>query len=100
MKGDNIKYCALTTISLNMRSFMLPAALHLAKNGYDVTIGCARDDKFAETVPDDLTYLPLGIERGFSLKGTLVGIWQLYRFFRKNKIVFKVFFCRKRFIKI
>ena len=86
MKGDNIKYCALTTISLNMRSFMLPAALHLAKNGYDVTIGCARDDKFAETVPDDLTYLPLGIERGFCLKGTLVGIWQLYRFFKKNKI--------------
>lgn len=86
MKIDRIKYCALTTISLNMRSFMMPAALHLAKNGYDVTIGCKRDNNFAKTVPTELTYLPLDIERGFSFKGTLTGIWQLYRFFRKNKI--------------
>lgn len=86
MEDKNIKYCALTTISLNMRSFMMPAALHLAKKGYDVTIGCKRDDTFAKAVPAELTYLPLDIERGFSLKGTLVGIWQLYRFFRKNKI--------------
>lgn len=63
----------------------MPAALHLAKNGYEVTIGCKRDDSFAKVVPDELTYLPLDIERGFSLKGTLLGIWQLYQFFRKNK---------------
>ena len=86
MKNSKIKYCALTTISLNMRSFMMPAALHLAKNGFDVTIGCKRDELFAKYVPEELTYLPLDIERGFSLKGTLVGIWQLYRFFRKNNI--------------
>lgn len=86
MKTDKIKYCALTTISLNMRSFMMPAALYLAKNGYDVTIGCKRDESFAKSVPADVTYLPLDIERGASLKGTLVGICQLYHFFRKNKI--------------
>lgn len=81
-----VRYCALTTISLNMRSFVLPAACHLAKNGYEVTIGCKRDDVFASSVPSELTYLPLDIERGFSLKGTIVGIYQLYKFFRKNKI--------------
>lgn len=82
----NIRYCALTTISLNMRSFVLPAACHLANNGYDVTIGCKRDDVFASSVPNNLTYLPLDIERGFSFKGTIIGIYQLYRFFRENKI--------------
>ncbi len=86
MDNKKINYCALTTISLNMRSFMMPAALHLAKNGYNVTIGCKKDDVFAKAVPAELTYLPLDIERGFSLKGTILGIWQLYRFFRKNKI--------------
>lgn len=65
---------------------MMPAALHLAINGFDVTIGCKRDDEFARDVPAEIAYLPLDIERGFSLKGTIVGIWQLYRFFRKYKI--------------
>lgn len=83
---EKIRYCALTTISLNMRSFVMPAALHLAHNGYDVTIGCKRDDAFAKSVPGELTYLPLDIERGFSFKGTITGIRQLYRFFKKNKI--------------
>ena len=69
-----------------MRSFVLPAAVHLARNGYDVTIGCKRDDAFARSIPEGLKYLPLEIERGFSFKGTLKGIIQLYRFFRKNDI--------------
>lgn len=81
-----IRYCALTTISLSMRSFMLPAALHLSRNGYDVTVGCIRDEDFAKNIPIGLKYLPLSIKRGFSLKGTLVGIWQLFIFFKKNKI--------------
>ena len=84
---EKIKYCALTTISLNMRSFVLPSAVHLAANGYDVTIGCMRDDKFAQSLEGrSVKYLPLNIRRGFSLKGTLVGIWQLYHFFRKERI--------------
>ena len=86
MQDNKTRYCALTTISLNMRSFVLPAAVHLARNGYDVTIGCKRDDAFARSIPEGLKYLPLEIERGFSFKGTLKGIIQLYRFFRKNDI--------------
>ncbi len=86
MRENKIRYCALTTISLNMRSFVMPAALHLSHNGYDVTIGCKRDDAFAKTIPPELSYLPLDIERGFSFKGTIVGVHQLYKFFKKNKI--------------
>lgn len=82
-----IKYCALTTISLNMRSFVLPAAEFLAENGYDVTVGCKSDDQFAKAIEGKpIVYLPLKIERGFSLKGTITAIWQLYWFFRNNHI--------------
>ena len=83
---SKIRYCALTTIASSIRSFVLPSAIHLAENGYDVTIGCQKDDKLATDLPANLHYLPLNIERGFSLKGTLMATWQLYRFFRKEKI--------------
>ena len=84
---EKIRYCALTTISLNMRSFVLPAAEYLAENGYEVTIGCMHDDSFAKSIEGKpIKYLPLGIQRGFSLKGTIVGIRQLYRFFKKERI--------------
>lgn len=87
MNGSPIRYCALTTLSLNLRAFVLPAALYLAENGYDVTVGCMRDDAFAKSLEGrPVRYLPLAVERGFSVKGTVAGIWQLYRFFRKNKI--------------
>ena len=83
MNEQPIRYCALTTLSLNLRAFVLPSALYLADKGYDVTVGCKRDDHFAQSLAGKpVKYLPLGIERGFSVKGTIVGIWQLYRFFR------------------
>lgn len=83
----NIKYCALTTLAGSIRSFVLPAAKYLAENGYDVTVGCKRDEQLEETLRrSEVGYLPLDIERGFSLKGTLKGIWQLFWFFRKNKV--------------
>lgn len=69
-----------------MRSFVLPSAYNLSRNGYDVTVGCKRDDVLAAELPECITYLPLDIERGFSFKGTIIGILQLYKYFRKNKI--------------
>ena len=86
-QNEKIRYCALTTISLNMRSFVLPSVMHLAVNGYDVTVGCMHDDTFAQSLDGTpVKYLPLNMQRGLSLKGTLAGICQLYRFFRKERI--------------
>lgn len=68
-----------------MRSFVLPAAEYLAANGYDVIVGCMRDEKFAQLLEGTpVKYQPLDIQRGFSLKGTVVATWQLYRFFKKE----------------
>lgn len=83
---SKIRYCALTTISGSIRSFVLPSAINLSANGYEVTIGCKRDETLKQELPAYIHYLPLDIERGFSIKGTLIGIWQLYRYFRHNKI--------------
>lgn len=82
-----IRYCALTTIAPSLRSFVLPSTQYLVKHGYDATVGCKRDDSLTKLLKNtEVKYLPLDIERGFSIKGTIVGIWQLYNFFRKNNI--------------
>lgn len=81
-----MKYCSLTTISASLKSFVLPAAEFLSKNGYDVTVGCQRDNKLAAELPQGIKYIPLKITRGYSIKATILTIAQLYSYFRKEKI--------------
>lgn len=81
-----MKYCALTTISASLKSFILPAAEFLARKGYDVTVGCQTDEKLASELPDNIKYIPLKITRGYSVKATILTIIQLYGYFRKEKI--------------
>ena len=50
--NDKIKLCALTTISKTMDWFMVDSMRNLAKNGYEVTLICNMDDKFAENNKD------------------------------------------------
>ena len=80
-----IKYCALTTISSSMKSFMLPALYELKENGFEITVACAADDELAEQIKNDMRYFPLDISRGFNLKKTISNIFRLARFFRKEK---------------
>lgn len=81
-----MKYCALTTISASLKSFVLPAAEFLSNNDYDVTVGCQTDDKLSSELPAGINYIPLKITRGYSIKATILTIVQLYRFFRKERI--------------
>lgn len=81
-----MKYCALTTISASLRSFILPAAEFLSKNGYDVTVGCQADDKLASELAEEIKFIPLKITRGYSIAATVLTIAQLYRYFRKERI--------------
>ena len=85
MNKQNIKYCALTTISNSLKSFVLPSLIELKKQGYEITVSCARDDNFAEMVKDEFTYFPLDISRGFHLSKTIKNIFVLWKFFRKEK---------------
>ncbi len=83
--SQNINYCALTTIASSMRSFVLPSLMNLCKNGYNVTAGCMGDEQFVQSLPKEISYLPLKIKRGYSVIGTVAATWQLFRFFQKNK---------------
>lgn len=85
MSKEKIKYCALTTISISMSQFVMPSAKYLSQNGYDVTVGCARDDKFEEGLPSDIKFLPLDLERGYNLKKTILTTFKLYRYFKSEK---------------
>ncbi|WP_455436895.1 glycosyltransferase [Hungatella hathewayi] len=80
-----VKYCALTTISDSLKSFVLPSLRNLKKNDYDITVSCAKDDNFARMVRDEFNYFPLEITRGFHLSTTILNIFVLYKFFRKEK---------------
>ncbi len=70
-----------------MRNFVMPAMLHLSKNGYEITVGCKEDVTFKKTLPSDIAFIGLDIERGFKFKKTIKTIIQLFKFFRTNKIM-------------
>ena len=80
-----IKYCALTTISGSLKSFVIPALDCLSENGYDITVSCAHDEEFKKEMQGKYPYFELDIERGFNLPKTIKTICCLSRFFKKEK---------------
>lgn len=80
-----IKYCALTTMSESLKSFVIPSLENLKEHGYVITISCAKDDAFHKEMKDQFSYFPLDIERGFNLPKTISNIFVLYRFFRREQ---------------
>lgn len=81
-----LNYCAFATISLNLRNFVMPSARYLSEHGYNVWVGCKYDEEFKQTLPPDIKYVGLDIERGFKLWKTIKTIFFLKRFFQKNDI--------------
>lgn len=86
MQQKTIIYCMFTTIARSLRAFVIPFAKVVSDAGYQVILGSEDDGKIADELPDDLSFLPLKVKRGFSFKGTILCTIQLYRYFRKNKI--------------
>ena len=80
-----IKYCALTTLSGSLKSFVIPAMDCLAENGYEITLSCANDEKFKKEIENKYHFHPLDIERGFSIRKTIKTVINLYSFFKKEK---------------
>ena len=80
-----MKYCALTTISGSLRSFVLPSVICLSENGFEITVGCQADDQLAMELPSEIKYIPLKISRDYSVYNTVLTVVQLYLFFKKDK---------------
>ena len=59
------KICMITTVSVTLKSFVVETAKYLHERcGYDVTLICSNDDKFAKSLPDYIRYIPVKMSRG------------------------------------
>ena len=64
------KICICTTISSTMDSFVVPTAVLLYQEcGYDVTLICNYDEKFKNSLPEYINYIPVKMARGIDASG-------------------------------
>lgn len=79
------KICMIATVSTTLKSFMVEIAKYLYHScGYDITLICNHDDKFAKELPEYLHFIPVKMERGISLSG-FGAINEFRRIFRREK---------------
>ena len=79
------KVCFVTTISGTLKSFVLEFAKYMYNQGdYDITFICDRDDKFAESLPPYIHYIPVEMKRGISIGG-IVSCTKMWEIFKKNR---------------
>ena len=64
------KICMITTVSSTLKSCVVDTAKHLYEQcGYDVTLICNTDEKFAKTLPPYVHYIPVPMSRGVNFSG-------------------------------
>lgn len=79
------KICFVTTISGTLRSFVVGTAEYLHQNaGYDITFICDDDEKFADSLPPYMHYIPVSMKRGISLGG-IGAMFKMMSIFRREK---------------
>lgn len=82
---NNIKICALTTISKTMDWFIVDNMRNLSAHGYDVTLICNMDDGFAARNSDYARCINLNMSRGADLFGLFLNTFRLWKIFRAEK---------------
>ena len=75
------KICFVTTTSITLKSFVIPTADMLYKEGYEVTFICDKDEKFADMLPEYIRYIPVDMKRGVNL--------DVFRCIKKLEFIFK-----------
>ena len=75
------KICFVTTTSITLKSFVIPTAVMLHKEGYEVTFVCGTDEKFAEILPEYIKYIPVDMKRGVNL--------DVFKCIKKMEAIFK-----------
>lgn len=79
------KICIITTISGTLESFVVETAKYMHNEcGYDVTLICNTDEKFAASLPDYIHYIPVPMSRGIKLSG-FGSVLKFFKVFRKEK---------------
>lgn len=78
------KICICTTVSITMRTFVVPLAKYLhEKCGYDITLICNEDEKFEKSLPEYIHFIPVHMERGIDFSA-IKSINKFKMIFREN----------------
>ncbi len=79
------KLCMITTISLTLKSFVVETAKYLHEQcGYDITLICTEDEKFAASLPAYIHFIPVHMARGIDTSA-IQSIKQFRKIFKKEK---------------
>lgn len=79
------KICIITTVAGTLESFVVETAKYLHnKCGFDITLICNNDEKFAESLPEYIHYIPVPMSRGVDLSG-IVSVLKFYQVFKREK---------------
>ncbi len=79
------KICFVTTVSLTIRSFILPLiSFYHEYTDWDITVICDDDPELKEILPAEVHYIPVSMKRGIDLHGPAV-IFELWRIFRAEE---------------
>ena len=76
------RICFVATLPVTLKAFVLPQAVYLLEQGWEVTLICAEDQGFHDEIPCGVRYLPLRFKRGVDLFGVPRAIFALYRIFK------------------
>ena len=85
MSSKPVKICVITTVLITLQAFLLEQLVYLSQNGFDVTVVCEYDPIFVRDCPLELKYIPVHMTRKIGWWSTLVGWWELYRLFKREK---------------
>ena len=79
------KICFCTTIPDTINSFVLDFAYYLRKQtNWDISVICAYDEAFKESLPDYIHYYPVYMKRGISFDG-IKAIHQMKKIFQRER---------------
>ena len=79
------KLCISTTVSLTLKTFVVPTAEYLhQKCGYDITLICNADKDFENSLPDYIHFIPVKMARGVDLSG-FKSVFDFIKIFRREK---------------
>ena len=78
------KICMVTTVSITLKSFVVETAKYLYERcGYDVTLICNNDEKFAKSLPEYIHFIPVKMSRGIDFSA-LSSIKEFKRIFKEK----------------
>lgn len=78
------KICFVTTVSLTIRTFLIPVMHHFQENAdWELTVICDDDPHLLEVLPEGVRYIPVPMKRGISIGG-IKAMFQMVKVFRRE----------------